>query len=124
MTTLSLKDLRETAARVEDFAAGFECDVASHIVAGSVAREHAADLRRILAALTKAQADAELCAQSWVEEMESGNATRAIARRLHHALHQIAAGDTPPEQNGHYLAHRRAVDIARRALAPRDGGGG
>lgn len=36
--------------------------------------------------------------------------------RLETALVGIARGDVPPDQHGHYLAHRAAVKIARGAL--------
>lgn len=70
MTTLSLKDLREAAARVEDFAAGFECEVASHLVAGSVAREHAADLRRVIATLEQMREALRLARDFAEQEIE------------------------------------------------------
>jgi hypothetical protein len=38
--------------------------------------------------------------------------------RLEAALELIARGDVPPDQHGHYLAHRAAVKIARDALKP------
>lgn len=53
-----------------------------------------------------------------VAEMEYANASRNIAARLHGALAEIARGDVPPEKEGHYLAHREVVRIARAALLP------
>lgn len=38
--------------------------------------------------------------------------------RLERAMELIARGDVPPDQHGHYLAHRAAVKIARDALKP------
>ena len=40
----------------------------------------------------------------------------AHIERLEVALSAIARGDVPPDQHGHYLAHREAVRIARDAL--------
>jgi len=37
--------------------------------------------------------------------------------QLADALAKIADGSTPPQPEGHYLAHRHAVKIAREALA-------
>lgn len=37
--------------------------------------------------------------------------------KLRDALAKIADGSTPPQPEGHYLAHRHAVKIARDALA-------
>lgn len=62
--------LREAIGRVADFAAGFECDVASHLVAGSVAREHAADLRRILAAIEQMREALRLARDFAEQEIE------------------------------------------------------
>lgn len=40
--------------------------------------------------------------------------------RMQRALTAIACGTVPPDQHGHYLAHREAVRIAREALANRE----
>ena len=40
----------------------------------------------------------------------------AMYARLSDALAKIADGSTPPQPEGHYLAHRHAVNIAREAL--------
>lgn len=42
--------------------------------------------------------------------------TKVEAVRLRQALERIARGETPPDEHGHYLAHREAVRIAREAL--------
>jgi hypothetical protein len=43
---------------------------------------------------------------------------RGEVERLRGALDTIAEGTAPPIPHGHYLAHRRAVDIARNARVP------
>lgn len=44
---------------------------------------------------------------------------------LERGVSMIAEGRTPPDQHGHYLAHREAVRIARALLSPAvEGGGG
>jgi hypothetical protein len=47
---------------------------------------------------------------------EEREAWKARAKSLQAALELIAHGDVPPDQHGHYLAHRQAVHLARRAL--------
>lgn len=74
-------------------------------------------------ALQEARADADLCASSWTKEIEARNATASIARRFHAALQEIASGEVGPEQEGHYLAHRRAVKTARKAIGALSPGG-
>jgi hypothetical protein len=61
---------------------------------------------------------AEEAVSRLVAEMEYANASRNIAARLHDALQKIARGDVPADKEGHYLAHREAVNIARAALQP------
>lgn len=48
------------------------------------------------------------------------------AARIEHleaAMSQIALGTTPSERDGHYVAHRNAVKLARKAMStrPKDG---
>ena len=43
---------------------------------------------------------------------------RGEVERLRGALDTIADGTAPSIPHGHYLAHRRAVDIARNARTP------
>jgi len=43
---------------------------------------------------------------------------------LEGAMSKIADGKTPPDQHGHYLAHREAVEIARAALQTQEPGHG
>ena len=81
------------------------------------------DLTLVLSALQEARADADLCASSWTKEIEARNATASIARRFHAALQEIASGEVGPEQEGHYLAHRRAVKTARKAIGALSPGG-
>lgn len=45
------------------------------------------------------------------------NAALASHARLTAALAEIAVGTAPPEPQGHYLAHRAAVKIARETLS-------
>ena len=45
------------------------------------------------------------------------NATLAAHAKLAAALAKIAEGKAPIARNGHYLAHREAVKLAREALA-------
>ena len=49
---------------------------------------------------------------------------QAENERLREALSEISRATTPPEQHGHYLAHRSAVKIARAAVSNTDGGEG
>ena len=48
-------------------------------------------------------------------------AQAAELERMREALRQIADGSAPPIPHGHYLAHRRAVDVARQALSVKAG---
>lgn len=60
-------------------------------------------------------------AVSWQETATDQLEARAEAeRKLAEAvglLREIAKGETPPEQHGHYRAHRQAVDAARTFLS-------
>lgn len=72
-------------------------------------------------------ADIDACV-AWVRRSKQDAHRRTVeaiieAKRLREALSEIARGETPPEQNGHYLAHRQAVKVARAALASQDQGG-
>ena len=59
------------------------------------------------------------------QEAEAALASaQAENERLREALSEISRATTPPEQHGHYLAHRSAVKIARAALSNTDGGEG
>lgn len=54
----------------------------------------------------------DLVAETLVQRHEAAEEIE----RLRAALALIAVGTTPPEQHGHYLAHREAVRIAREVL--------
>ncbi|CAN7303307.1 hypothetical protein LJR164_001581 [Phenylobacterium sp. LjRoot164] len=71
MTVEACPDIEAAVERVTDFAVWFDCDVQSHLVNGSVAREHASDLRALLSerkALRETQMSANnLPPRKWVE---------------------------------------------------------
>jgi len=48
-------------------------------------------------------------------------AQAAEIEKMREALGMIAEGSAPPIPHGHYLAHRRAVDVARVALTVKAG---
>ena len=56
------------------------------------------------------------------EEAADALAAQAVElERMREALEMIAEGSAPPIPHGHYLAHRRAVDVARVALSVKAG---
>ena len=77
------------------------------------------------------QAAAEIISlRADITGLEDGNMTwmcdqldkaKAENARMREALRQIADGSAPPIPHGHYLAHRRAVDVARVALSVKAG---
>ena len=77
------------------------------------------------------QAAAEIISlRAAIAALEDGNMTflcdeldkaKAENARMREALEQIADGSAPPIPHGHYLAHRRAVDVARQALSLKAG---
>jgi hypothetical protein len=50
------------------------------------------------------------------EQIAHAKQQQATIERLTAALTEIAQGTVPPEKEGHYLAHRRAVRLAREAI--------
>lgn len=57
-----------------------------------------------------------------LDKAKAENAAQAVElERMREALRQIADGSAPPIPHGHYLAHRRAVDVARVALSVKAG---
>lgn len=65
-------------------------------------------------------ADAAACVE-YVKRRNTANHNLIVesvrrANRAEDALRKIAEGLTPPDEHGHYLAHREAVRIAREAL--------
>lgn len=56
---------------------------------------------------------------TWAEAEQLVRHVLALCDRLdvlERAIGTIAEGITPPDKNGHYLAHRKAVAIAREAM--------
>ena len=111
-----MSEIKEAVERLELITAK-----AAHLIRWTESDAH--DLAVVLSALQEARADADLCASSWTKEIEARNATASIARRFHAALQEIASGEVGPEQEGHYLAHRRAVKTARKAIGALSPGG-
>lgn len=57
-----------------------------------------------------------------LDKAKAENAAQAVElERMREALEMIAEGSAPPDPHGHYLAHRRAVDVARQALSVKAG---
>lgn len=125
--TTSPEALREAVERLTQDLAAREAYIkgadARGVRADQCVDVRLSDLRTLLSALQEARADADLCASSWTKEIEARNATASIARRFHAALQEIASGEVGPEQEGHYLAHRRAVKTARKAIGALSPGG-
>ena len=64
-------------------------------------------------------------AKAEIDDLHAALASaQAENERLREALSEISRATTPPEQHGHYLAHRSAVKIARAAVSNTDGGEG
>jgi hypothetical protein len=62
--------------------------------------------------------DAEIVGELLLENASEIQRLRGEVERLTDALAKIADGSTPPQPEGHYLAHRHAVKLAREALSP------
>ena len=87
------------------------------------------DLRSLLSEADRLRADITaledgnmtwMCDQ--LDKAKAENAAQAVElERMREALRQIADGSAPPIPHGHYLAHRRAVDVARVALSVKAG---
>jgi hypothetical protein len=60
---------------------------------------------------------------AWNRRASTGG-ERERLKELEDTLSEIARGDVPSPSFGHYLAHRHAVKLARRALSASSGKGG